>query len=119
LLRKGGLLIATGRDATFPMPDSPWPATGSIVAAVEVASGTRATVIGKPEAPMFEAAQTILGACRGIAVIGDGIGSDIEGGNRVGLTTVLVAAQLPTEPPPAQRPDAVVTSLEDLVEMAR
>ena len=35
-LRRGATLYAAGRDATFPMPDGPWPGAGSVVAAVEV-----------------------------------------------------------------------------------
>ena len=37
----GADLICAGRDATFPMPDGPWPGTGAIVAAVEAATGVR------------------------------------------------------------------------------
>src|SRR5262249_52760226 len=35
----GAELVAAGRDATFPMPDGPWPGSGSVVVAVEYASG--------------------------------------------------------------------------------
>ena len=42
-VRRGATLYGAGRDATFPMPDGPWPATGAILAAVEAAAGMRAT----------------------------------------------------------------------------
>ena len=38
-LVRGAALVAAGRDATFPMPDGPWPGTGPVVAALEAATG--------------------------------------------------------------------------------
>ena len=89
-VRGGARLYAAGRDATFPMPDGPWPATGAIVAAVETASGVRATAVGKPEPYIFEIARSLLRECRRVAIVGDNIESDIAGGKRAGLTTILV-----------------------------
>lgn len=87
---RGASLYAAGRDATFPMPDGPWPATGSILAAVETAAGTRAIVAGKPEAHIFEIARSLLADCRRVAIVGDHLEADIAGGKRAGLTTILV-----------------------------
>jgi glycerol-1-phosphatase len=89
-LRRGARLYAAGRDATFPMPDGPWPATGAVVAAVEVAGGTQAIAVGKPEPFMFELARSLLDGCERVAVVGDNVASDIAGGRRAGLTTILV-----------------------------
>ncbi|HJV03778.1 MAG TPA: HAD hydrolase-like protein, partial [Actinomycetota bacterium] len=89
--RGGAVLYATGRDATYPMPDGPWPATGAIVAAIETASGARAMAVGKPEPGLFEVARERLGLpADRIAVVGDTPGSDVEGGRRAGIATVLV-----------------------------
>ena len=41
---------ARARDATFPMPDGPWPGTGAVVAALETATGIEAITVGKPVA---------------------------------------------------------------------
>jgi len=90
ILRRGGSLYAAGRDATFPMPDGPWPGTGSIAAAVEVAGGTRAVTVGKPEPFVFELARSLLHGCRRVAVVGDSLESDIAGGSQAGLVTILV-----------------------------
>jgi glycerol 3-phosphatase-2 len=89
-VRRGASFYAAGRDATFPMPDGPWPATGAILAAVETAAGTRAVSAGKPEAHIFEVARALLPDCRRVAIVGDRLDSDIAGGRRAGLTTVLV-----------------------------
>ena len=39
---RGAELIGTNRDASFPMPDGPWPASGAVLAAVETAAGRSA-----------------------------------------------------------------------------
>ena len=88
--RRGGRLYAAGRDATFPMPDGPWPGTGSIVAAVEVGGGTTAITVGKPEPAIFDVARSLLAGCHRIAIVGDNLDADIAGGKRAGLTTILV-----------------------------
>lgn len=89
-VRRGARLYAAGRDATFPMPDGPWPGTGSVVAAVEVAGGKTAIAVGKPEPFMFDIARSLLVDCRRVAIVGDNLAADIAGGNRAGLTTILV-----------------------------
>src|SRR5881392_1493891 len=42
--RRGADFLATGRDPTYPMPDGFWPGTGSILVAVESASGRTASI---------------------------------------------------------------------------
>jgi HAD superfamily hydrolase (TIGR01450 family) len=51
-VRGGARFIATNHDATYPAEDGFWPGAGAIMAAVEVASGVRAEVAGKPFPPM-------------------------------------------------------------------
>jgi HAD superfamily hydrolase (TIGR01450 family) len=85
----GAGLIATSRDPTMPYPGGELPGTGAVLAAVEVASGRRATIAGKPERHLFELAAERAGGGR-VAMIGDRVSSDIEGGRRAGLETVLV-----------------------------
>jgi glycerol 3-phosphatase-2 len=89
-VRRGASLYAAGRDATFPMPDGPWPGTGSVVAAVEVAGGKTAIAVGKPEPFLFDIARSLLVGCRRVAVVGDNLAADIAGGKHAGLTTILV-----------------------------
>ena len=48
---RGAEVWCTSRDATFPMPDGPWPATGSVVAAVEAATGADGALGGQARAP--------------------------------------------------------------------
>jgi 4-nitrophenyl phosphatase len=72
------------------MPDGPWPGTGAIVAALEVAGGTTAVAVGKPELYIFGIARALLGDCRSVAIVGDNLAADIVGGKRAGLMTILV-----------------------------
>jgi HAD superfamily hydrolase (TIGR01450 family) len=87
---RGAELIGATRDATFPMPDGPWPGTGAVLAAIEAAAGRRADlVVGKPEAAMYEAARDRLGPGRMLAV-GDLLEVDVAGARRAGLDSALV-----------------------------
>jgi HAD superfamily hydrolase (TIGR01450 family) len=88
-LDRGARLFATSHDPTMPFPGGELPGTGAVLAAVEVASGKEATIAGKPERHLFEIAKEAVGEGR-LAMIGDRISSDIEGGRRAGLETVLV-----------------------------
>ena len=110
----GAELYATNRDATFPMPDGPWPATGAILAAVETALGATATCVGKPEPEIFHVAKTLLGpGAAKVAAVGDRLDTDIVGSHRAGLAAVLVG-----DPPPdgaPVRPDYVVSALSGLL----
>ncbi|CAA9493192.1 MAG: hypothetical protein AVDCRST_MAG38-2766 [uncultured Solirubrobacteraceae bacterium] len=106
-VRRGAELLGTTRDATFPMPDGPWPGTGAVLAAVEAGAGRRADVIaGKPEPPMYETALDRLGPGRVLAV-GDRLDMDVAGARRAGLDAALVLTGAATradaeaaEPPP-------------------
>ena len=46
-VRRGADFLATARDPTYPQPDGLWPGTGAILAAVEVASGRTAEIVGQ------------------------------------------------------------------------
>ena len=89
-LRNGAALFATSRDPTLPMPGGAWPGTGATLAAVETASGKRAETGGKPEPHLFEEALALIGSVTRVAMVGDRVASDIEGGRRAGLETILV-----------------------------
>jgi HAD superfamily hydrolase (TIGR01450 family) len=89
-LQGGAALFATSRDPTLPMPGGAWPGTGAVLAAVETASGATAEIGGKPEPHLFELARERIAAAERVAMVGDRISSDIDGGRRAGLETVLV-----------------------------
>jgi HAD superfamily hydrolase (TIGR01450 family) len=87
---RGAQLIGATRDATFPMPDGPWPGSGSVLAAVEAAVGRDAdVVVGKPEPPMYAAALDRL-ATKKVLAVGDRPEIDVAGALGAGLTAALV-----------------------------
>jgi 4-nitrophenyl phosphatase len=117
-LQHGAALFATSRDPTLPMPGGAWPGTGATLAAVETASGQRAEIGGKPEPHLFEEARGLIARAERVAMVGDRIASDIVGGRRAGLTTILVLsgastrAQAEAADPP---PDLVLDDLAALL----
>lgn len=121
-LRRGARLYAAGRDATFPMPDGPWPGTGAIVAAVEAAGGTTAIAVGKPEPYIFGIARSLLRECRNVAIVGDNLAADIAGGKRARLTTILVLTGTSSRDDLAAAevaPDLVLPDLAALLQHSR
>jgi glycerol 3-phosphatase-2 len=114
---RGAELLCAGRDPTFPMPDGPWPATGTIVAAVEMATGRRARSVGKPEPQLFLTALDRLGPGRAL-VVGDQLAADGGGARAAGLDWAIVltgatTAAMAQHADPA--PSFVADSLADLV----
>jgi HAD superfamily hydrolase (TIGR01450 family) len=114
----GAALFATSHDPTMPMPGGEWPGTGAVLAAVETASGRVAEIGGKPEGHLFEMALEAIGDAKRVAMIGDRVSSDIEGGRRAGLETILVLSGTSSradaeaaEPPP----DHVIDDLAALL----
>lgn len=91
LIRGGARFIATNLDPTNPSEEGLLPGTGTMIAALEAASGIKATAIGKPEPIMYRFAMEQMNARPSTtATIGDRADTDILGGKRAGLTTVCV-----------------------------
>jgi len=92
----GAALVASNDDASYPAPDgTTWPGAGSIVAALERATGRRAEVVGKPNAPILESALARAGGGRPL-VIGDRVETDIEGARRLRWDSMLVLTGIST-----------------------
>lgn len=90
-IRRGARFVATNPDATLPTEEGLIPGNGAILAALRVATDVEPLIIGKPERPIFEAALRRLGAeVTTTAIIGDRPETDIIGGQRAGLMTILV-----------------------------
>ncbi len=98
LVRKGATLIGTNTDHSLPTPDGQIPGAGSIVGALEIASATKAIVIGKPSPASFNAAMQRLGAQpQETLVVGDRLETDIAGGQNAGCKTAVVLSGVTTE----------------------
>lgn len=91
LIRGGARFIATNHDPTYPSEEGLIPGTGSMIAALETASGVKSQAIGKPEPTMYKLAMEQMGSYPATtAAIGDRVDTDILGGKRAGLTTICV-----------------------------
>lgn len=121
----GAEIVAVNRDPRLPVEGTFEPGTGSIVAALEYASGQRARMIGKP-APeiVHEAVRQLDVALDDVLMVGDGLDLDIPAGRAAGVATALVltglttAAQLGTAVA-ATRPDLVFDGLSQLLRAAQ
>jgi len=90
-VRSGARLIGSNPDRTFPSETGLKPGAGVTLAALEAATDVAPLVIGKPETAIFELALHRLGATpQTTAVIGDGLYTDVLGGQRAGLFTILL-----------------------------
>ncbi|MBN1200850.1 MAG: HAD-IIA family hydrolase [Anaerolineae bacterium] len=90
-IRAGADFIGTNGDLTFPTPDGLVPGNGSLLAAIEAATGQAPFLIGKPETAMFEEALNAVGAApEQTLMVGDRLETDILGAQRAGLQTALV-----------------------------
>lgn len=116
----GAVWVATNMDMTLPQERGFAPGNGSLVAAVASATGKSPLVAGKPEAALFEMAAHHAGAERAL-VVGDRLDTDILGGNRAGMATVLVlsgvdSSRTALDARPNERPDYLIRSLGELYE---
>jgi len=102
-IRKGAIFIATNRDPFVPVENGFLPGAGSIVSAIETASGSKAISIGKPSEEIFFIASKIWGFRKGdVAVVGDRLDTDIAFGNRIGMMSILVLSGVTTSWDPSR-----------------
>ena len=91
LVNKGAKLIGTNPDTIGPTEHGVMPATGSLVAPIEIATGKKAYFVGKPNPLMLRHGLRILGChSEDIAFIGDRMDTDIIAGIESNVDTVLV-----------------------------
>jgi HAD superfamily hydrolase (TIGR01450 family) len=119
-IRAGATFVATNRDPVYPTERGLRPGAGSLIAAIEAATGVAPLVIGKPEPLLMREAAAAVGADPASAVvIGDGLGTDIAAARAVGARSVLMLtgvterAALATLPP-GHRPTAVAADADEL-----
>ena len=91
LVNKGAKLIGTNPDITGPTERGVMPATGSLIAPIEIATGKKAYFVGKPNPLMLRHGLKRLGLhSEEIAFVGDRMDTDIIAGIESNVDTVLV-----------------------------
>lgn len=112
----GARLIGANRDRVFPMPGGPWPSSGSVLAAVEYATGTVGETLGKPSPRLFITALDRLGPGRAL-MVGDRIESDLHGAQAAGLDAALVLTGVATREDAESLDPAPVAIAETLADL--
>jgi HAD superfamily hydrolase (TIGR01458 family) len=114
----GAELIALQRNRFWRTPDGLSLDVGPFVAALEYATATDALVVGKPAKAFFDAALGEMDASPAeAAIVGDDVESDVGGGQRAGLSGILVRTGKYREDMVARsgvEPAATVDSIADL-----
>jgi len=91
LIRNGAKFIGTNPDMIDPVESGMEPACGTLLAAIEAASGKKPYIVGKPNALMMTIATQKLGVTPSDTImIGDRMDTDIVGGMEAGMKTCLV-----------------------------
>jgi NagD protein len=119
LIEGGARFIATNPDATGPSLQGPLPATGSVAALIERATGHAPYFVGKPNPLMMRSALNALGAhSENALMIGDRMDTDIRSGLEAGLRTILVLTGISTREAAERfpyRPSLIIESVAGLV----
>ncbi len=91
LIRAGADFIGPNPDTSYPTPEGIVPGGGAILAAVAAASDCQPLIIGKPEGWMFRIClERMQLGVEETASLGDRLETDIAGGQRIGMKTILV-----------------------------
>jgi len=119
-IRSGVPFIGTNPDVSFPTPVGLAPGAGSIIAAIEAASGVKPEIIGKPQPAMFEQAMKFLGTSPAeTLVVGDRLETDILGGQNAGCKTCLVLSGVTTQEQAdawTPAPNLILSDLSELID---
>jgi NagD protein len=95
------------------------PATGSIAALIERATGRRPYFVGKPNPLMMRSALNALGAhSEQTLMIGDRMETDVHAGIEAGLKSILVLTGISTKESAEHhpfRPTLVIDSIAELI----
>jgi 4-nitrophenyl phosphatase len=115
-VRAGARLLASNDDATYPTAEGPIPGGGSLLAAVERASGVVATVAGKPYQPMADLIRARLGPTG--LVVGDRPDTDGRLATAMGWRYALVLSGVTLDATGADpQPDLVAPDLHTLADL--
>jgi len=97
LIRAGAIFVGTNADATYPAPEGIIPGNGALLAAIQTATGIEPIVVGKPAPILYrQAMQRLRAPLEATAALGDRLETDILGGIRAGVKTILVLSGVTT-----------------------
>ncbi len=112
-LLNGAHFIGTNPDPMLPKDGGFEPGAGSILKAIEIASGVKPIIVGKPKPDLVEMALSVLETEReSTFMLGDQIMTDIMAGYETGLQTIRVRTGVIEKGPTPIKPDFDIESLE-------
>ncbi|MCP4140560.1 MAG: HAD-IIA family hydrolase [Chloroflexi bacterium] len=118
LIQDGVPYYGTNPDRTFPTPQGLLPGAGTILAAIEAASGVKPIVAGKPEPYLFQLAMRRMGVMpKETLMVGDRLETDVLGGQNAGCKTALVLSGVTSREDAEAwnpRPDLIIDDLGSL-----
>ena len=118
-MRAGAKLIGTNPDLTDKIEEGIAPATGSLIAPIELATGRKAYFVGKPNPLMMRHGLKMLNCRREeTMIIGDRMDTDILAGIEAEIDTVLVLSGVTAREDLqnfAYRPDLVIEGIGDIL----
>ncbi len=119
LVIAGAKLVGTNPDLTGPVEEGIVPATGSLIAPIEMSTGSRAYFIGKPNPLIMRHALKRLGCKREeTVIIGDRMDTDMIAGIESEIDTVLVltgVSDMHNMQQFAYRPGLILPGVADVV----
>jgi HAD superfamily hydrolase (TIGR01450 family) len=118
----GAVWVATNTDGTLPTHRGTAPGNGTLVSAVQRATGLGPLVVGKPNAPLYRLCAQRLGREPAqVLAVGDRLDTDVAGAVEAGMDSALVltgvdsVSSLAVAPPPL-RPTYLLQDLRSLPE---
>ncbi|MCV6584470.1 MAG: HAD-IIA family hydrolase [Marinibacterium sp.] len=112
----GAVFLGTNPDLRIPVEGGVIPGAGTLLRAIEAATGVSPIVVGKPQPDLIHDALGILGADTSDTVmIGDQLATDIAAGQAAGLRTVRVRTGVSDPGPSTITPDYDAETLDALL----
>jgi len=119
LIQSGCAFIGTNPDNTLPTPVGFTPGSGTVIGALEIATGVKARIMGKPEPYLYQTALKRLGLNPADTLaIGDRLDTDIAGAQAAGIHTAVVlsgATSLEQAQTYHPEPDIIANNLAELI----
>ena len=119
-VQQGALFVGTNPDMSFPLEQGQAPGNGAFVTVIEVTTGVKPIIIGKPEPRLYELAGERLGVPSDqILTVGDRLETDILGAQRAGMATVLLLTGVTSQEAAAASEITPTWILDDLPMLTR
>lgn len=116
-IRKGAHFIGTNPDKNLPTDEGLIPGAGSFIGLLEIATGEKAKIMGKPEAIIMEKALKKINLDKHEAImVGDNYETDICAGINNGIDTLLVLTGFTKKEDVPNLPKAPTVVLDSLDE---